>query len=80
MKYWKEIAIFFIGVSTALIAILKFQKPTTVNNVDNEIKIKNNKAPISDITLDNTTETTKEPQVKKERRKWLKKLFKRKNK
>lgn len=76
MKYWKEIAIFFIGVSTALIAVLKFEKPQSVTNIENTTKIKRNLAP---VTATNDVEVVKEPQTKKERKGLFKKLFKRKN-
>lgn len=52
-----------MGVTTALIAVLKFEKPTTVNNVENDIKIKKNLAPVSDIKVE-----IEQPQPKEKKR------------
>lgn len=77
MNWWKELAFTLLGFGLALLVAMKLKKPETVNNIENNTKIKNNKAPIKDVNVETNTITPKE---KKKRLKWLKRVFKRKKK
>ena len=75
-KIWEYISVLLFGFIAGLVFWEQTQKPNEVTNIENNTKIKNNKAPIkSDVVTE-----VKQPKNIKERRKWLKKIFKHKNK
>ena len=69
---WKYISVFFAGMITAIFIWEQTQKPNEVTNIENNTKIKNNKAP---ITSDVVTEIKEPIKIKKRFR-----LFKKRKK
>ena len=76
-RIYEYITVFLFGFIAGVFAWEQTQKPNAVTNIENNTKIKKNLAP---VTATNDIETIIEPQIKKEHRKWLKNVFKRKNK
>lgn len=76
-RIYEYLTVLLFGFIAGVFAWEQTQKANTVTNIENTTKIKKNLAPVN---FDEEIKAMSEPQIKKERKKWLKNVFKHKKK